>query len=143
MSDAQRRAESTAAGREAQQRAEDHADPEWKADAAAAVVWCAHNLAEFTGDDVWDTGLRRPREPRALGPIMRKAAGAGMIEPTGRVETARFAFDNGGMKRVWRSLVYGQPIPGDGSYAPRTVAAPSPTLFDPPAPDPRASRFAG
>lgn len=38
----------------------------------------------FTPDDVWEMGLERPREPRALGPVMMRAARAGLIYPTGR-----------------------------------------------------------
>lgn len=56
-------------------------DPKWRTAASDAVAHLASLGAPFTTDDVWDhladTGVEHPREPRALGPIMRAAAGPG------------------------------------------------------------------
>lgn len=66
----------------------EHTDPEWELAAVGAITWCATNRPEgFTSDDVWqrlaDLQVRAPHEPRALGPIVKRAVKAGAIEWTG------------------------------------------------------------
>tara|TARA_Y100001949_G_scaffold156844_1_gene145998 strand:- start:1 stop:339 length:339 start_codon:yes stop_codon:yes gene_type:complete len=48
-----------------------------------AIVWCLQTMEWFTGDDVMkrlaDEGTKL-REARLLGPVIREAAGKGLIE---------------------------------------------------------------
>lgn len=55
-------------------------------------------------DDLWEAGLERPPQPKALGPAVRAAARAGIIEKTGDYRPSRSS--NLLPKPVWRSLVY-------------------------------------
>jgi len=68
----------------AMERVDGAADPVWRADAEAAVLAVAARGMPFTTDDVWDAGLRYPRELRAIGPVMQRLARAGAIRRTGR-----------------------------------------------------------
>lgn len=97
---------SVMAGVEAAERAYDNADPEWKAHAKIVVAKCALTMKEFTSDDVWDAGLPRTRENRALGPIMARAARRGVIRDTGRVRRGRKLNHHGDVARVWESMIY-------------------------------------
>jgi hypothetical protein len=71
-------------------RAESHALPEWK-DQAKMVLW-RRILSQqpFTTDDLWDDGLPKPREPRALGPIVSAAKRKGYLADTGRMVQSRY-----------------------------------------------------
>ena len=72
-----------------------HANPDWNARACAAVLAVASRRLPFTTDHVWATGLEKPREPRALGAVMRSLAVAGLIRPTGRwVDSAQVSRHN-------------------------------------------------
>lgn len=69
------------------EQVEANADAEWIA-AAKAVVWALIKLGEpFTSDHIWrgldERGVGKPREPRALGAVLRAAAKAGYIQSTG------------------------------------------------------------
>ena len=71
---------------EAIERANDHANQEWKSLARSAVVFLAETGRPFTTDDVWDLLDALPvktHEPRALGAIMQKAAKDGLIRSSG------------------------------------------------------------
>lgn len=78
---------------EALGRVEGGSDPRWVAAAERAVIWCANRFGTFTSDEVWDRLEYRkvpaPREPRALGPVMKRAVRDGLIEPAGYVQSAR------------------------------------------------------
>lgn len=87
-------------------RVEANTDEEWKRQARAAVERLARSTPEFISDAVWDTGLEKPHEPRALGPIMRWAQAQGLIAPTDRLETSAQVASHAMPRRVWRSLVY-------------------------------------
>lgn len=63
---------------------------EWKAQAHATVIAVADVLGEFTVDDLWDAGLVKPEEPRALGPVLRTAARDGFIRQTGKYAKSRY-----------------------------------------------------
>jgi hypothetical protein len=64
------------------------ADAAWMA-AAKRVLWALIKSGqEFTADDVWEQ-VPTPREPRALGPVMRAAQRAGYMEDTGRMAPSR------------------------------------------------------
>jgi hypothetical protein len=70
-------------GRAEQARAELAADPAWLDTARKAVVELAARVDTFTTDDVWEAGLAKPREPRALGPVIRRLINEGAITGTG------------------------------------------------------------
>lgn len=76
-----------AAGEEARDaamaQADAAADPEWKAAAWAAIVRLANGADDFTADDVWRIVGSKPKEPRALGPLLSRAQKQGMIWSTG------------------------------------------------------------
>jgi hypothetical protein len=92
-----------AATAEAIDRVERNAPADWKAEADAAIRDVARRFAEFTADDVWDTGLTIPPTPSALGPVFRAAQAAGVCEPTDRVMPSRYAQRHRQLK-VWRSV---------------------------------------
>lgn len=69
-------------------RAEEGAGPEWMARAEAAVMQVARTKAQFTTDDVWLV-LDKPREPRALGPVLHRLARAGILENVGFQKTVQ------------------------------------------------------
>lgn len=79
-----------AARDEAMERTYESAAEEWKAQAHATIIAVADSLAEFTVDDLWDAGLVKPDEPRAMGPVLRKAAFEGFIRQTGRYAKSRY-----------------------------------------------------
>lgn len=95
------------AGIEGATRADDHAAPEWRDEAYAAVIRTARTLAEFTSDEVWTVGdLPQTRENRALGPVILRAQRAGVIEDTGRIRRTKQVKSHGSPARVWRSLIF-------------------------------------
>lgn len=71
-------------------RVEAAASPEWLAAAREVGLLIIGRGEEFTTDAVWQELERRevkpPREPRALGVVMRAFARDGLIVDTGRVE---------------------------------------------------------
>lgn len=76
-------------------RADEHAAPDWKTAARAAVRWCASHHATFTTDEVLArldaTGAPRTHNPSALGPVMLRAARDGLIAKTGDMRPSRLA----------------------------------------------------
>jgi hypothetical protein len=84
-------------------RAERHTDPTFAAEAYSII--CAF-VVPFFGDDVWATLDRRgvpfPHEPRALGPIFRRAQLAGLIEPTGEYRRTLRPSAHRSPQRQWR-----------------------------------------
>lgn len=81
-------------------------DSNWAELAYAAVLQVAHNQQEFTPDDIWETGLEKPSEARALGGVMRRAKDDGVIEKTGRVKPTTQRESHGTDVTIWRSLIY-------------------------------------
>lgn len=80
----------TEARDEALERVEAAADEAWKQKAYDTVLSLKVQKAEFICDDIWATGLEKPREARALGPVMLRLARKGIIQKTGRsVKTAQ------------------------------------------------------
>jgi hypothetical protein len=77
--------EAAAATEMAVEAVEHNADPEWLERAFQAVQICARDNAHFTVDRVWDY-IEKPREPRALGPVMRRAMSAQVIASTGEYD---------------------------------------------------------
>lgn len=97
---------SRSAANEAIERVERNADPTWKAEAWVAILTVARTQHIFTGDDVWATGLERPHEPRALGPLMRRAMKAGVCRKTGRMVPSNVPKDHRNPHYEWESLIY-------------------------------------
>jgi hypothetical protein len=79
-----------------------NADDEWKRYALGFVAEVSGVLDDFTTDDLWDLGLIKPREPRALGPVMRRAAKRGLIATTGEFRKSRYR--NCAPLPVWSSV---------------------------------------
>jgi hypothetical protein len=97
------------AKREAMERVDTHANPDWKATALQAVLWLANDREHITSDDVWDLLNNRDvetHEPRALGAIMKRVAQGGFIEVTDRYVPSRRAACHGRPIRVWRSRTF-------------------------------------
>jgi hypothetical protein len=94
-------------------QAERHANPAWLADAAKAVLWCAHNYATFTSDDVWRRMSRQhhTHEPRALGAVFRNAARAGWIVRTTTTVPTKRPEAHHRPVAVWRSQLWKQVPP--------------------------------
>lgn len=69
------------------------ASPEWVARAESAVVVLSGIRRPFSTDDVWDQlaawQVESPREPRALGPVVKRALRDGVIEPDGFTQSRR------------------------------------------------------
>ena len=91
---------------------EDNAEEEWIAEATSALEhFLKHNETMFV-DDLWAwSGLERPRESRALGPVFVAAARAGWMKKTGAYRNS--VASKMGPKPVWRSLIYDE---GAGAY---------------------------
>ena len=77
------------------------AGPEWIARAEETVRRVARQAEEFTSDDVWDAGLEKPAEPRALGPVMLRLAREAVIVPTGEWRASRYSSRHIAPIRVW------------------------------------------
>lgn len=79
---------STIARETAIEQVDDAASVTWKAEAFVAVAHVCETREEFTTDAVWalldERKVGIPREPRAMGAIMRKAVAAGLCLPTDR-----------------------------------------------------------
>lgn len=81
----------------AMEKAQRGTDPDWEAAAVEAVLSLVErekvSSTPFTPDDVWDwlgtNGWEPPREPRALGPILRRLAKADIIRASGFTESRR------------------------------------------------------
>lgn len=55
------------------------------------LVKLASRRRPFTTDDFWDSGLEKPREPRAIGPVIMWGLRSGRIKWTGRLVKCRYA----------------------------------------------------
>ena len=63
-------------------------------------------MQEFTPDDIWDFGLKKPVEARALGGIMRSAKTRGIIEKTRRLTPTRQKESHATDVTVWKSNIF-------------------------------------
>lgn len=93
-----------AAADEAIVRVAENADPSWLAEAQAAVRLLAETRREFTTDDVWRL-VPTTREPRALGAVMRWAAGERLVENTHQTVPSTRVECHARPVTVWRSLL--------------------------------------
>jgi hypothetical protein len=77
---------------EAMERADRHANQEWRRVAALAIRRVAALGVPFTADEVWAvlerTGFST-HDRRALGPLMKAAVSDGLIQPTGAFRPTR------------------------------------------------------
>lgn len=77
---------------EAMGRADRGTDTDWAKEAQEATAWLA-SIGDFTPDDIWerleDRQIPAPREPRALGPILKRMSNAGRIRAKGFTESRR------------------------------------------------------
>lgn len=81
-------------------------DEGWTRRAWETLIGYLRGHDEFFVDDFWaETGLEAPRDARALGPLVRRAAVAGHMEKTG--EFRKSSASNSSEKPVWRSLMRG------------------------------------
>ena len=104
-----RNAASDAARDEAMGRVDANAAEEWKAVALRAVAWLAKSHDLITCEDVRDAleeyypgvGVH---DMRALGPVMRRAARAGLIHATS--DFIKSVRRHSSPIRVWRSRTY-------------------------------------
>lgn len=81
------------------------AGPEWVDEAEKVIHKLSTELSTFTSDDIWAAGLSRPKNSKALGPVLTSVARAGVIEATGDFRQTTQASRNGAPVRVWRSLI--------------------------------------
>jgi hypothetical protein len=99
-------ADARAARDEAMQRVDEHADPDWKDLALDVALRVARENFDFTTDDVWQAlGDNRPREPRALGPIMMTLSKRGVIRKTGMMRESTRPEAHMNPKAVWRIVL--------------------------------------
>lgn len=85
----------------------DAADPAWAAAAWDALMTYLRTHPEFFADDFWnatETVLARPRESRALGPIVLRAARLGHMVKSGRFRKSTAS--NMTEKPIWTSNLY-------------------------------------
>lgn len=88
--------------------AETGADDGWMDRAWGHLVRYLRGNAEFFVDDFWATsGLDRPSESRALGPLVNRAARDGLMRKSG--EFRKSVASNLTEKPVWASLIYEGP----------------------------------
>lgn len=87
------------------ERVEASSDEEWRDRAFAAVRQTCEQREQFISDDIWTISqLDSTREDRALGPVLLRAARAGLCIKTDRVRPSTRSHGSG--KPVWRSLIY-------------------------------------
>lgn len=83
------------------------AQPEWRTAASWAIYTVALQQPFLNGDEVWASGLPKPDEPRALGPMMTKAEKAGIIRYLGN-RRSESVTRHRGFQGNWQSLIFGQ-----------------------------------
>jgi hypothetical protein len=88
----------------AMERVEQAAERDWLEVAFEAVERTCREMPSFISDDVWKRDLPSTREDRALGPVLVRAAKAGLCRKTDRVRPS--ARSHGSGKPVWESLVW-------------------------------------
>jgi hypothetical protein len=97
---------------EAMHRAEGGAPVDWVKVAYDAVVNVARSRPEFTSEHVIEylaaAGTPWPREPRALGAVMNRAAKRRVAFPTDRTMRALRKERHSGTVRIWRSNICGE-----------------------------------
>lgn len=92
---------------EAIDRVELNAVPDFLDAALACVRYLVLRGGVFTADDVWrqlkERGVPAPREPRAMGAVMRAAAAEGIVKPTDTWKLSTRPACHRRPLRVWRA----------------------------------------
>ena len=87
---------------------EQNADEEFRHGAIELLYSLSRSHRELTSDDLWGQlhlhGIPRPREPRAMGAIMREGVRRGWIQPTDKHILSKRPACHRRPLRVWRSL---------------------------------------
>lgn len=91
---------------EALQNVEEGAPTGWVFQAMHIIEIVARTHERFTPDNIWEAGLGKPPEPRALGAAMRAARKAGYMEPLNEFVPSRNPLQHRTPIRVWHSLIY-------------------------------------
>lgn len=78
-------------------------DSDWSADAVAAIIGLAHDLPEFTSDDLRKE-MRPAPHPNHYGAAFTAAKSAGFIEPVG-YQTSTAPSRHRGVLRTWRRRI--------------------------------------
>jgi hypothetical protein len=116
-------AASVAAREDAITRVDDAASALWKAQALDAVRCVALIREQFTTDAVWfvleKCGIAGPREPRALGAVMRRAVTEGFCTSTGEVSKSIRTGCHRRPLAVWKSCIYRQQAAGGWPEVPK------------------------
>jgi DNA polymerase len=91
---------------EALARVESAAEQHWMDTAWEALTRYLETHPQFFVDDLWSTGLPEPRESRALGPVVLRAAREGLMRKSGHFRKS--VRSNMTEKPVWTSLICGK-----------------------------------
>ena len=94
-----------AARDEGMERAELHAKEEWKVRAMDTIFLVCRKQGAFTSEDLWRAGLPKPREPRALGPMLTAAAKKGWCKSSGNFVRGTSVTRHGAPIAVWFSKI--------------------------------------
>lgn len=88
------------------QRATDNAAKQWKQQAWAALLRVVARGGEFTTDALWEelrvAEVPQPDNPKAIAGVVLRAARAGLIEKTGRMEPSGHRQNHARDKAIWR-----------------------------------------
>ena len=87
----------------------ERAHAEWINEALATVCLLANRRRELTTDAVWHLVGPPPKEPRAMGAVMRKAASRGWIRATDRTTLSVRPECHRRPIRIWESLIEQHP----------------------------------
>lgn len=85
---------------------ETNADVAWLSHALSAVWWAASAYPAITTDEVWRRISWTPREPRAMGSVMKRAVREGWIEPMREYRKSKRTNCNHRPVLVYRSRIY-------------------------------------
>lgn len=89
-------------------RVEEAADEVWKYTALRAVKWRCKKGVNFTTDQIWadleSVAVVPPKEPRAMGAIMRKAVREGFIVATEKTVQSTKQSNHKRPVRVWSPI---------------------------------------
>jgi hypothetical protein len=93
----------SAGKRDGMNRAENHADEEWKQAVVDAIYMLAKGPSAFTTDEVWlavgdDASTH---EPRAMGPMIRNCVRAGMIVKAEGLQCSSLSACHRRPKQLW------------------------------------------
>ncbi len=89
-------------------------DQAWITDELQRVEEIARDKQELTVDDCWIALTMPPRRPSLMSTLMVAAQQHGLIEKTDEHRRSARPTNGGRTVRVWRSLVFAAPQPGEG-----------------------------